>query len=91
MRFRCLHKSGGHNTLAPKRAVRVIMATAILHNVCFRNRVPLPDDDSDTSDTNDDDNDKTTSDSEIEDGHEQVDNTMDGCHSRANLINRCFA
>ena len=43
-RFRCLDKSGGALCYAPKKCVKIIVATGVLHNVCVINRLPLPDD-----------------------------------------------
>lgn len=40
-RFRCLHKSGGCMMFSPQRDVKVIAATAVLHNICVRNRIPI--------------------------------------------------
>lgn len=45
MRFRCLHKSGGYLMYSPPKSINIICATAILHNICMRKRLPLPDDD----------------------------------------------
>ena len=48
-RFRCLHKSGGgggqHDMSSWTLYIVVIVATAILHNICIVRRMPLPDDD----------------------------------------------
>lgn len=41
MRFLCLHKFGGCLMFSPARCVNVIVATAILHNICVRHNVPL--------------------------------------------------
>ena len=43
-RFRSLDKSGGALCYAPKKCVKIIVATGVLHNVCVINRLPLPDD-----------------------------------------------
>ena len=37
-RFRCLHKSGGCMQFRPERCVVVVVATAILHNICIQRR-----------------------------------------------------
>lgn len=42
LRWRCLHKSGGYLHFVPMRCVKVIVATAILHNICIENRLPSP-------------------------------------------------
>ena len=38
MRFRCLHRG---LTLTPKRSLYVTVATAGLHNVCMKKRIPF--------------------------------------------------
>ena len=41
-RFRCLDKSGGVLQFSPQRCIKIITATAVLHNIAVRNGVPLP-------------------------------------------------
>ena len=43
-RWRCLHKSGGCLMFKPERCIKVIVATAILHNICIKNSIPLYED-----------------------------------------------
>ena len=40
-RFRCLHKSGGNLQYSPERCVKIIAATAVLHNICREKSLPL--------------------------------------------------
>lgn len=54
-RFRCLHKSGGCLMYSPQRCINIIISCLLLHNICIRDNVPMPDDDDD--DDGDDDND----------------------------------
>ncbi|XP_062588934.1 putative nuclease HARBI1 [Saccostrea cucullata] len=42
MRFRCMDTSGGTLQFSPKRTCNIIVATAVLHNICVENRVPEP-------------------------------------------------
>ncbi|XP_062620963.1 putative nuclease HARBI1 [Saccostrea cucullata] len=42
MRFRCVDTSGGTLQFSPKRTCNIIVATAVLHNICIDNRVPNP-------------------------------------------------
>lgn len=44
MRFLCLHRYGGVLMFSPARCVKVITATAVLHNICQDRHVPLPHD-----------------------------------------------
>ena len=53
-RFRCLHKSGGCMMFKPERCVKVIVCTAILHNICIDNGIPLDIELEDVHDQNDD-------------------------------------
>ena len=41
MRFLCLHKYGGCLMFTPQKCVEVIIATAILHNICVKRQLPL--------------------------------------------------
>ena len=41
-RFRCLDKSGGVLQFSPQRCIKIITATAVLHNIAVRNGVQLP-------------------------------------------------
>ena len=41
MRFLCLHKYGGCLMFTPQKCVKVIIATAILHNICVKRQLPL--------------------------------------------------
>ncbi|XP_061171653.1 methyltransferase-like protein 27 [Saccostrea echinata] len=42
MRFRCVDTSGGALQFSPKRTCNIIVATAVLHNICIDNKVPDP-------------------------------------------------
>ena len=42
MRFRCIDHSGGNLLYYPPRACKIIIATAVLHNICIVNNLPLP-------------------------------------------------
>ena len=42
MRWMVIHDFGGAMTLRPSRCIRVIIATAMLHNICQDRGVPLP-------------------------------------------------
>lgn len=44
MRWLAIHDFGGAMTLKPNRCIAVIVATAILHNICQEHGVPLPED-----------------------------------------------
>ena len=44
MRWLAIHDHGGALTLAPDRCVNVIVATAVLHNICEEQGIPLPPD-----------------------------------------------
>lgn len=51
MRFRCIHKTGGCLQSPPETCAKIIVACAVLHNICINNNVPetepcdsLPDD-----------------------------------------------
>ena len=55
LRFRCLHKSGGCFMFASERSLKVIAATAILHNICIERNTPLGDDDNDDDEMDSDD------------------------------------
>lgn len=44
-RFLCLHKYAGQILLAPRKAVKVILATAVLHNIAMKLNVPILDED----------------------------------------------
>lgn len=46
-RWRCLHKTGGCMMFSPERCIRVIVATAVLHNICVQRRLPEPEEDAD--------------------------------------------
>ena len=56
-RFRCLHKSGGCLMYSPRRCINIIISCLILHNICIRDNIPMPDDDDNDDDNNDGDND----------------------------------
>ena len=43
MRFRCIDHSGGTLLYCPARACKIIIATAVLHNMCIINNIPMPD------------------------------------------------
>ena len=78
MRFRCLHKSGGCLLFSPKRCVKIIMATAILHNICNEHGLPI--DEPELEEGEDDNN------HAILEIHRQQNNT--GNTARNNLIER---
>lgn len=40
-RFMCLHKWGGAMIFAPEKCCTVIMATAVLHNICCQRNLPV--------------------------------------------------
>ncbi|XP_064650925.1 putative nuclease HARBI1 [Lineus longissimus] len=42
VRWQCLHAEGGILKLRPERCCRVIIATAVLHNICEEHGIPLP-------------------------------------------------
>lgn len=42
-KFRCINSSGGTLLYTPKKACRIAVAVAVLHNLCVENNVPLPD------------------------------------------------
>jgi len=44
MRWLAVHDFGGALTLTPARCVKVIIATAVLHNMCQEQGIPLPPD-----------------------------------------------
>ena len=54
MRWMSVHDFGGAMTLRPSRCIRVMVATAMLHNICQDHGVPLPDDAQDLPDENPD-------------------------------------
>lgn len=41
-RFRCLDFSGGAMQFSPSRCCKIILATAVLHNMCIIDNTPLP-------------------------------------------------
>ena len=43
MRFRCLHKTGGCLMSPPSGCAEIVMACAVLHNMCINNAIPAPD------------------------------------------------
>lgn len=43
-RFRCLDFSGGTMQFSPSRCCRIILATAVLHNMCIVDKTELPED-----------------------------------------------
>ena len=40
-RFRCLDKSGGTLLYSAEKTCRLVMATAVLHNICIKEKLPL--------------------------------------------------
>ena len=42
--LRCLHSSGGILQLKLERSCRVVLACAVLHNICIQLNVPVPED-----------------------------------------------
>ncbi|KAG8180601.1 hypothetical protein JTE90_018219 [Oedothorax gibbosus] len=51
-RWRCIHQTGGCLSYTPDKVCNIVMACAVLHNVCVEYKVPLPDDsDDDDSDS----------------------------------------
>jgi hypothetical protein len=57
MRWLAVHDFGGALTLTPERCLRIVVATAILHNICQNNRIPLPPDVNENADRINDEND----------------------------------
>jgi len=43
-RFRCLDFSGGATQFSPSRCCNIILATAVLHNMCILDKTQLPED-----------------------------------------------
>ncbi|XP_062572623.1 putative nuclease HARBI1 [Saccostrea cucullata] len=41
-RFRCLDSSGGTLLYSPDKVCKIFVATAVLHNMCIIDRIPLP-------------------------------------------------
>lgn len=41
-RFRCLHKSGGSLQYVPEKCAKITAACLYLHNLCVKQRLPLP-------------------------------------------------
>ena len=41
-RFRCIDKSGGVLQYKPNKCVCIIVSTAVLHQICVKNNLPLP-------------------------------------------------
>ena len=78
MRFRCLHKTGGCLQSPPETCSKIIMACAVLHNICIDNRLPQEEDSADDSD----DDDMSTQPSMQQ---------SNGAKSRARLIQQRFA
>ena len=73
-----------------ERCINVIVATAVLHNICRANNLPLPhDEDEDSSQ----DEDMQDSDSDPDDGDDDEFHIADvnGINARANLIQNYFA
>ncbi|XP_014668801.1 PREDICTED: putative nuclease HARBI1 [Priapulus caudatus] len=81
LRFRCLHLStGGALRYTPDRACRIIMATAVLHNIAVREKIPLLPDENEAEFGGDD----------INVGERPNDNA-DGRRVREQLIQQRFA
>ncbi|XP_060083823.1 putative nuclease HARBI1 [Ylistrum balloti] len=75
MRFRCLFKG---LTLSPERSTRVIMSTALLHNICMKKQLPCED----VSDENDD------PEEDIQDQYQP--DSQSGIQARENVIATTF-
>lgn len=86
MRFRCLHKSGGTILQTPLKSIKIILATAALHNICIEQNLPLPDEDAidDDDDSSDDDGNNTENGIPF-----QQDRT--GAEERQRLVDTVFA
>ena len=84
-RFRCVHKSGGCMMFRPERCVVIIVATAILHNICIDRRLPAPEVDDAASDS---DGDEGDGDGDGDD-HQQ-NNRNDGVIARDNIMRAVF-
>ncbi|XP_069105076.1 putative nuclease HARBI1 [Argopecten irradians] len=76
MRFRFIYRP---LHLAPERAVPVVIATAVLHNICVEKGLPLPE--------SDDDEDSDENGNAIY----RPDDTANGTNVREELINRVFS
>ena len=72
----------------PERCIVVVVATAILHNICIVRRLPLPDDDERVDADEGDDSDKDD-DNDADDVHRQ-NNRNDGVVTKDDLIRTAF-
>ena len=78
-RFRCLHKSGGAMEFSPEFCAKIVVATAILHNICVHNAVPEPEDVPNPTEQDD-----------VEDEQEESQGAADGRYVRNALIAQRF-
>ena len=76
-RFRCLHKSGGCLMFKPEYVVKIVVATAILHNICKDKNIPLPED--------------VEVEEEADEYEIPNDNEEDGATARGHLITNYFS
>lgn len=90
MRFRCLHKSSGYLGYVPGRCARIIGTCLILHNICRRGNIALPDNDDGASDDDDDGNDEDDDDDDDDDTHHNGGNVPDGVNLRNQLVLQRF-
>ena len=73
----------------PERCVVVVVATAILHNICIQRRLPLPNDDERVG--ADDNNEGNDSDSDEDDDNDRRQmNRNDGIITRDDVIRMFF-
>jgi hypothetical protein len=86
MRFRCLHKSGGYLMYSPQKCVNIISSTVVLHNICVRRSIPIPDSNGNDDDENDDDGDEDDDD----DDEDAERNHADGRQVRDEFIRNKF-
>lgn len=89
MRWLCLHPYGGVLMFAPERCVNVIIATAVLHNICQERRVPMPEDEDVAEvpivivdDGVDDQQDQRQQQPDLEDGRRARQQVIDGHFNR---------
>ncbi|XP_041346722.1 putative nuclease HARBI1 [Gigantopelta aegis] len=83
-RWRCLHKSGGGMMFVPDGCVYVIVATAVLENICKERNIPCPDNGEDECESSDEE--------EEDDEHDATyhQHLRDGAITRQQLIQIYF-
>lgn len=64
-RFRCIDQSGGILCYAPDKVCKIIIACAVLHNICIKYRLAEPTNIQSSDDTEDDDDNDPDSDDEF--------------------------